>query len=327
MLVKSHPHKVSGQFQVESSGGDFEFPNLLLNQGYEAVYTYPLGQFINDLKFGSGSSTPVVTQTAITAYAPIVSNIASKVVIPAGTPNIINVSATYEFTNASFTTYIVRELGLYNTLQNRLIIRTLVRDINNAPTDVVILGKGYCRVVYNFNITRTPADTSGSFVYNSTTYNWRYVDGLVRPASVQSLSQATNRVGVDAVSDVVMFGLPAATIQANIDNIYTSGLEAQSRYVFDAVSIGLNGVAGGTYTAERVLTHQWSRFNTTNARTGCQIPALVGNYTPGIATMFCGLYSNPGFKHRTGALMFNPPIPKTATQEFKFDDLIWSALV
>lgn len=324
MLVNSNPHKVSGRFEIESSEGDYEFPNLLVNQGYEAVYAYPLGQFINDLRFGPSGTTPALTDTTINAYAPIVPNAFGTTAIAAGTPNIINCTAVYEFTNASFTTYGVRELALYNTLMNKMIIRTLARDSNNAPTLINIPAKGYMRANYKFNITRIPSDTSGTFTYNSVTYNWRYVDGLVRPSPTQHISQATNRVGVDAISDIQMFGLSAAAIQANIDVIYTRGLDAANHFEFDITD--LTGVSAGLYTADRVATHQYSRFNTTTVRTGCQIPAGTGQYANGIATMFCGLYSSPGFRHRTGAVLINPPLPKTLTQEFKFDNFIWSAL-
>jgi hypothetical protein len=153
------------------------FKNLILNSGLdffgnvneplrnETAYRY--------CKVGTGTSTPIVTQTALDSQLGETAYDSYTTTSPVVSPDYINQNvAFYEFDIGQIVGTIA-EIGVgWISGIGSLFSRALILDALGNPTTITLTSINQLQVYYRLNFVPSTTDFNGSFVIGSTTYNY-----------------------------------------------------------------------------------------------------------------------------------------------------------
>ena len=159
------------------------FDNLVLNSGLDMVGT-AYAPFVY-CQLGTGSSTPVATQTTLdasvaSAYGYVSTNVNS------GAPNYSAV-VTYEYSFAQGAVVgNMAEIGIGPGSTGTLFSRALISN-SSGPTTITITAIDQLTVYYQLTITPTITDQTGSFLLSGNNVNY-----TTRPMNIASFSVPTN---------------------------------------------------------------------------------------------------------------------------------------
>jgi len=285
---------ISGEYRMivtKPDGSTFDtgwFDNLILNQGLDRIGNGGLNPIFQFCRVGTGTSTPVVTQTSLDAQ------IAASNSIGAATSTANSGSPLYETTLVNTCVFTqgsvvgnITEVGIgWATTGSTLFSRALILDNLGAPTSITLTAIDQLTVYYRVRIVPPLTDYTGSVVIASTTYNY-----TSRVASVGSFGN------VQWIFTYDYFSSPGASAT------YAAGstLGAITAYGPTGTQSGATGsVSNGTYTNGNYYkdsTWSWS-ITQGNATGGIQAIRFSWGQT----------YQPFGFQIR-----FDTPIPKTNT--------------
>jgi len=148
------------------------FKNLITDNGLNLLATS--GRYLGVCQVGSGSSTPLVSDTAL---ASIMASNSSGVSFTYGTttsaPYYTWIRNVYRF-NAGVATGNISEIGVSpaGSTTGNLFSRALVLDGEGNPTTITVLSNETLDVTYELRYYAPSTDISGSFMIGSSSYSW-----------------------------------------------------------------------------------------------------------------------------------------------------------
>lgn len=261
------------------------FPNLILDNGLDLMGN---SNFLNACQTGSGSATPVVTDTILQ------NRIAGSTTIQAdsyGTNNTVTPyygwrRKTYRFL-AGVTTGNVSELGIGPATTGPVMSRALVLDSGGNPTTITILSDEVLDVIYEFRLYVPMTDNTGSITLTTEGSTHTWVAGAIDVEAAQNTSWDYNLGNAFAFSSAGAY--------------YTGG-------VFES-NVRLALTASGTSSGSFSLTHT-AYVNGTRYRS-CQLFLDLnnGNFATGLGSFQAsGTFGAYQFT-------FSPKIAKVATKK------------
>lgn len=185
-----------------------DFDNLILDSGLERLGT---GTPVTHVQLGTGSTTPAVGQTALTAFAFSSSNqTASVESYVAGPPVYHQCVKTYRFA-AGAATGTFAEIGVGWASSGSLFSRALILDGGGSPTTITVLSDEALDVDYRFRIYPSTSDVAGTLTLSGVGYNY-----TIRPGLISSLGQWSpsgilgNGFVIGATGQLAMYGASMA---------------------------------------------------------------------------------------------------------------------
>lgn len=145
------------------------FDNLITNQGLNRIGT---GGIVTHCQAGSGSSTPLVTDTELQSFIGSTAiESATETGFSGSTPYYQWIRKTFRF-DAGVASGNVSEVGVgWSFASGSLFSRALVRDIGGSPVTITVLSDEFLDVVYELRIYPPAADMPFTFVISGVTYN------------------------------------------------------------------------------------------------------------------------------------------------------------
>lgn len=263
------------------------FHNLILDSGF----AYWLGdsgavEFIGECQVGAGSTPPAPGQSALVSRIASTNGVQSDEVLPdPNSPYSIRKRVTYRFP-AGWAAGNVAEVGVgWGPSGNTLFSRALVLDANGNPTTVTVLSDEFLDVTYTFTVFPQLADAISTLNINGQSYTV-----TVRPAQL-----GTRNGGVERI----LKGAPMHT-----QDVFTVG-----KGPLAAVTSQPDSVGSASGTTLRMRPYEPGSLYAEGDMT---MPITAGNIG-GIANMLL----QPRFWHSI-QVGFDPMIPKTETQVFRF---------
>jgi len=247
--------------------------NLILDQGLDA------NAYKDYCHIGTGTSTPVVTQTGLDALVAIkVGGAAGGNTNSGAEPYYTDSVRIYSFAVGAFNGEALAEIGLGGPEAASLWSRSLIKDVTGTPTTVTVLSDEILKVTYTIRITPPTADSVAVLgAYTCTT----------RPANVNN-----------AAGWYVGFGNGFSA--AGSTSIFTNASLGPTTGSIGGSSIyGISGGAVGTATLVGVRTGRFSQsfgvgdINTANGISGWFIHCSSFSYQ--------------------WQVLIDPPIMKTST--------------
>ena len=295
--------KISGEYRlvVTSADGTTKdtgwFPNLILNQGLNRLGDPAGGAAtltpIVYASIGTGTSTPIATQTALdapVAYSSVSSNASS--VTNAGTPTYATLQTfTYVFTQGSVIGN-MSEVGVGSaTSSGNLFSRALIVDINSNPTTITLTSLDQLTVYYQLTISPPLVDGTGTVVLNSISYNY----------TTRVCAAATFFTAVSCISNG---GQGYFSNAPSSSGCFTYAAGASLGLISAASPTGTSGAGWITQVAGAYTANSFSRTHTAT-----WTPSL-GNETGGIQAIKLTVGSSNWSQFQ---IVFDKPIPKTTT--------------
>lgn len=169
-----------------------DFDNLILDSGLERLGT---GGVASHVQLGTGSSTPVVAQTALDAVAAnTTNNTANSESYVAGPPVYHQVIKTFRFA-AGTATGTFSEIGIGWAATTSLFSRALILDGGGSPTTITVLSDEALDIDYRFRVYPVTTDVTGTLTLSGTGYPY-----TLRPAFISTLG------GLWSANSVLAFG-------------------------------------------------------------------------------------------------------------------------
>ncbi len=173
--------KLSGEYKLVISRGDGTveetgwFKNIILDTGLDRMGITTTGIYATQYaRVGTGTSTPVATQTSLDAQIAFsaATNQANSAV-NSGTP-LYNTLITTSFAFAQGAVVgNIAEVGIgWATTGTSLFSRALILDNTGSPTTLTLVSIDQLTVYYRITVTPVLTDTTGSVVISSTTYGY-----------------------------------------------------------------------------------------------------------------------------------------------------------
>jgi hypothetical protein len=195
-IILGASFKLSGEYNLvvrHADGTETEtgwFKNLILNSGLDELGV--LGTQCLSYSFvGTGSSTPVATQTHLDALIGSGSDTNVRVSLTnAGSPTYVT-SITESYTwAAGGVVGNISEIGVGpNTNGLGLFSRALILDGSGNPTTITLTSTDQLISYYRVSVTPPTADTTGSFVISGTTYNY-----IMRSSAIANFCSTGNAI-------------------------------------------------------------------------------------------------------------------------------------
>lgn len=159
---------------------ELEFTNLILNSGLDRI---PVGGFIGGCVLGSGSSTPVATDTSITSILGSSTTLQAYGVGTANTstpPYWCSYYWTYRFIEGVATGNISQVAMAFGTVSagTTLFSLALVKDSGGTPITITKLADEVLDVTYTLQLFCPSADATGTVSISGVDYDY-----VARPAS------------------------------------------------------------------------------------------------------------------------------------------------
>ena len=180
--------KVGGEYNIvikKPDGTEIEtgwFPNLILNQGLDMMGASAGASPIQYASVGTGSSTPIPTQTSLDSnlggYSTYSANAGTS---NAGAPTYAGLhTQVYSWPQGAVVGNIT-EIGIgMATANGSLFSRALILDSLGAPTSITLISIDQLIVYYRLSLTPPLTDITGTMVLDGVTYNYtsRIVNAL-----------------------------------------------------------------------------------------------------------------------------------------------------
>ena len=162
---------------------EYEFTNLILNSGLDRI---AIGSFIGGCVLGSGSSTPVATDTSITSILGSSTTLQASGVSTANTstpPYWCSYYWTYRFIEGVATGNISQVAMAFGTVSagTTLFSLALVKDSGGTPITITKLADEVLDVTYTLQLFCPSADVTGTVSISGVNYDY-----VARPASAAS---------------------------------------------------------------------------------------------------------------------------------------------
>ena len=173
---------------------ELEFTNLILNSGLDRI---AIGNFIGGCVLGSGSSTPVATDTSITGILGSSTTLQAYGVGTANTstpPYWCSYYWTYRFIEGVATGNISQVAMAFGTVSagTTLFSLALVKDSGGTPITITKLADEVLDVTYTLQLFCPSADVTGTISISGVNYDY-----VARPASAASWA-ANNPINTSA---------------------------------------------------------------------------------------------------------------------------------
>lgn len=174
------------------------FSNLILNQGLDFLGSSSLGP-LRYAHVGTGTSTPVVTQTALDSFlasAQALNSSAANSVVNEGA-SLYRCTLTYSYAFAQGAVVgNVTEIGVGTTsTSGNLFSRARIVDNLGNPTSISVVALDQLTVYYRVRLAPPLTDATGTVTISGTSYGY-----TMRVASVASFAQATSLIQSNAFS-------------------------------------------------------------------------------------------------------------------------------
>jgi hypothetical protein len=300
--------KLAGEYRlvINRADGNVEdtgwFDNLILNQGLDLLGNSGGQGIVRYAQVGTGTSTPVVTQTALDA------RVAGAESSPAGAQAVTATNEgaplyrtlmtyAYPFAQGSVVGNIT-EVGVGTTAATGgLFSRARIVDNLGAPTSITIVALDQLTVYYRVRMIPPLADATGSVSISSTNYNYTMrVANVASFMNVQFLlnsslnfSQAQNSGHVAYPAGSVLgpiTGVPTGT--PGVDGTAVTSSYTTGTYYRDATfnwSITQGNVVGGIQCIRFIWPQTYSamqfqvRFDTPIPKTNTNVLSLNVRYS------------------------------------------------
>jgi hypothetical protein len=185
-MILDHSLKAFYNVQVFSRDGIFLretgfFQNLLPDQFFENFIggsSNTSSSLFSFCQAGSGTGTPANTDSTITAvgnrFARLADGIADALENVIAVGNVLTCTTAYiSAVGLGVGGGNISELAIFNQVSGGIMVsRALIKTVLGVPTAITIAADEYVKVLYKIQVTVDHADKTGSFVYNSVTYNW-----------------------------------------------------------------------------------------------------------------------------------------------------------
>lgn len=223
--------------------------NLILNSGLDLMAT---SSFLAACQVGTGSTTPVVSDTALQARSAGSTTIQSE---SYGTSNGASPyygwrRKTYRFVAGTLNNVNVSELGIGPATTGPVMCRALVLDGGGSPTTITVLVDEVLDVTYEFRLYVPTANNSGTFTLatEGTTHDWVCSPCDVDAAQNTSWDYSLGSNNFDIASEGAYAG--AVVAESNTPLAVTAG------YAGTLLGTSVNSTAayvGGTYYRQFTL--------------------------------------------------------------------------
>lgn len=294
--------KLTGEYRlvVKHEDGSTQdsgwFDNLILNQGLDALGNNAGTGIVRYAHVGTGTSTPVNTQTALDSYiasAQALNTTNANSATNEGAP-LYRTTLTYSYAFAQGAVVgNITEIGVGNTsTAGNLFSRARIVDNLGNPTSISVVALDQLTVYYRLRITPPITDTTGAVTISGTSYNY-----TMRVSSVAGfgntvglLSGANNfsaAYGVSAHQAGSVLGTitGAPTMSASSGTVTTAAYTIGT-YYRDATlnwSISQGNVSGGIQCIQvsfalGAIAFQ-ARFDTVIPKTNTNVLALNMRYS------------------------------------------------
>lgn len=237
--------------------GEWKAENIILNQGWSVILSAACRNFADYIHFGSGTATPLVTNTALTSF--LGSKSATKVSVDISTISVddtMKVKKTCRLQDAEFIGSTISEVGFADgSASNTLRTKALIKDMNGNPVSIPkgageiidIFATYYIKMPRNFGTDATMdrkltgitllAALSGNEMWNETKqFNYSkyrpYRDG-----QSQAEHQATCTVTWDVPNKKIIYS--AANLISSAANIGGLGSVSVHGIAFKLPTTGL----------------------------------------------------------------------------------------
>jgi hypothetical protein len=301
--------KLAGEYRlvINRADGNVEdtgwFDNLILNQGLDYLgNSLGLG-IVRYAQVGTGTSTPVATQTALDA------RVAGTESSPAGAQAVTATNEgaplyrtlltyAYPFAQGSVVGNITEVgVGISAAAGNNLFSRARIVDNLGAPTSITIVALDQLTVYYRVRIIPPLTDATGTVSISSTNYNYTMrVSNVASFANVQFLLNSSNNFS--QAQNAGHLAYPAGSVlgaitgfpsgSPGVDGTATTSSYTNGTYYRDVTfnwSISQGNAAGGIQCIKFVWPQSYSvlqfqvRFDTVIPKTNTNVLALNVRYS------------------------------------------------
>lgn len=297
---------------------ELEFDNLILNQGRDKLGTGSLGASVGITQYaqiGTGTSTPVATQTQLDAYtAGVVNSSGSQTYSNSGAPNYTwTQTYVYAFAQGAVVGN-MSEVGVGWTQTNgNLFSRARILDGSLNPTTITLTSIDQLTISYSLTFVPVTTGVPGTVTLEGTPYTYTaYLTNAVNsgggPLTYLSVSsnQPWGGFAKNDLSQLALYLFPAGTTvgtpltntslppnSTGAQNINASSSGSPSTYSYTA----------GSYACTTTMVVQPS----------------AGNFVGGIQGFYAYLWLSVGGGGTANYRIyfyFDTPIPKTNTKSF-----------
>jgi hypothetical protein len=284
---------LSGQYRAEIKRGDGTieelpwFDNLITDLGLNRLGSDGSVQVINYVKVGTGTSTPVVTDTSLNAQVAQVS-LNNYTALNKGSPNYESeITITFIFAQGAVVGNIT-EVGIGWDTGTGLFSRALFKDTNGDPVSITLTAIDQLTLYYKVKVFPNLNDVTGSFIVSGTTYNY-----TIRPALINNFFNAGHLLNSSNAFKIL--GTPEARNNSTV-------LAAITSYPIGTSYAGTAGAqkpyVQNSYYADYSIT--WS-ISQGNAPTGLKVFC----WQHGTHNTYQMILDNPIIKNNTQVLTLN----------------------
>ena len=211
---------------------ELEFTNLILNSGLDRI---AVGSFIGGCVLGSGSSTPVATDTSITSILGSSTTLQASGVGTANTsttPYWCSYYWTYRFIEGVATGNISQVAMAFGTVSagTTLFSLALVKDVGGTPITITKLADEVLDVTYTLQLFCPSADVTGTISISGVNYDY-----VARPAAAASWA-ANNPINTSVY--VTALAYPASSTLGTQLTLPSGSYDNDSTETFSAYTAG-----------------------------------------------------------------------------------------
>lgn len=310
-MILNHSLKASYNIQVFSRNGVFLretgfFPNILTDQGFEnwvgstSTGTETLFSYCG---LGNGTGTPTATDSTISAvnsrFGKVVGADSLETVTAAS--NVLTCITAY-ITPVATSSYSVSEVGIFNAPSSGILVsRALIKDVTGTPTSITINPGEYLKVLYQIQVTVDLADKTGSFVWNTVTYNW-----TARPMSWNT------GLSLSPKNTTNFWVWPKGAVSDSPGN----GFGLSRALAHDSNTLAAN-TARPTYTTSSLASGRSPAAYVANSKAR-KVEYIFGASEGNIAGGIGGVILESSVANQAGfQIAFTPKIPKVSPTSFK----------
>ena len=282
------------------------FKNRLTDQGFEnwigssSTGTDSLFSFCG---LGNGTGVPSNTDSTISQVGSRFGKVvgADDLETVTAVSNVLTCITAY-ITPVATSSYSVSEVGIFNAASGGILVsRALIKDVTGTPASITVSPGEYLKVLYQIQVTADLTDKTGSFVWNSVTYNY-----TARPCAWNtglSLSpKATTNFWVwpkGAISDSPGNGFGLSRALAHDSNTLAA-ITARPTYT-------TSGLAGSISAAAYTANSKARKIEYTFGASEANIAGGIGG-----VILESNVPDQAGFQ-----IVFSPKIPKVSPTSFK----------
>ncbi|NWA25519.1 hypothetical protein HX866_11490 [Pseudomonas gingeri] len=245
------------------------FKNLITNIGLDRMAVS--ADWLGFCQVGSGTSTPVFTDTALGSRISGVNYISDVPSAQPSAPYFASTTRTFRFA-AGVATGNLSEVGVGWAATGSLFSRALIVDTAGSPTTITVLADETLDVTYQFRCYPPLVDTSGTVVIAGVSYSW-----VGRASQVNSINARQGWIAPEA--GVLVYSETFCAYNGPIGSIVQTPAGA---IAYGASTTAL-AYSPGTYSREGTMTFDLVQGNVAGGISAISYRHGIGSYQIGFS--------------------------------------------